>query len=416
MGLHLALTLLLLCLGHWQWVASVDSNGFGQFASDSFSNHIEALELLEKLKGEGGLGAWWSVESRFHTRVASLSYGVLGSWLGYNVLALWPLNILLLMGSFVGWLGFMGHGSAQHAKFSPLVLFFFPSLILHHTQLLRDPYYIFFMIWWLRAWLSFFEAKNTRRIMLAFGAIVFLSPWLYWVRERFWVLGQVASLFFVFWVLVLCWIQRAPWLKFVLVFGLCCVFNYRSFERWTRSWVDLPPIASESVVQEPVGKLRWFYKLGLIRQRFSRNYDQASNLDREQRFERDVDVLLYAPRAMQLALFYPFPVDWVAKPGKTGRLGRWVAAWEMSLFWGLWVWATWSLISLWLRHRKDLWRFTTGEWKRWMPIWIYAMLCLLALGLVITNGGALYRMRWAFWALLLYPALELISFRLQSRS
>jgi hypothetical protein len=131
----------------------------------------------------------------------------------------------------------------------------------------------------------------------------------------------------------------------------------------------------------------FFYKIAFLRKNFNKSYQQNSSLDPEVEFNSDRDVLRYIPRAMQISSFMPFPNMWLDSTGKSGLMGRLLSAWEMILMMGI-------MFLLVLKLPK----------KITQPA---VLLCLSAvliyfigLGLVVTNGGALYRMRFCAWLLM----------------
>ena len=391
MLLHGVLILSLLLVGHQSWFPQwVSPEGFCRFASDSIGNHQQALELVGFLKSHD-FGMWWSMESRFHTRLASFFYWQLGPWLGYNILSLWTLNAGALSATFWGWEKCRALLSPEKESKLMYIWIVFPILLMHFTQLLRDPFYMMCLMWWVYGWLMLLKGDSKpRNSWRAFCLLLLVSPFLFWVRERFWILAQLVSLLMLTMGFVLVVLKKIPKLSFVLILLLAMGINLKMVVRLAQSLVHFETNFAQEQPMPPDQKFTYFYKIGKLRSQFTRNYAQASSgIDHHVLFHTDRDVIAYVPRALQIGLATPFPNRWFNGNGKTGRVGRWLAAYEWSLM---------LIVSL-----GSLWNWCKVRTLRREHLAILGifLLAVLALGLVVTNGGALYRMRWPFWLLVL---------------
>jgi hypothetical protein len=119
---------------------------------------------------------------------------------------------------------------------------------------------------------------------------------------------------------------------------------------------------------------------------------QASNIDRDVQFHSGGDILRYIPRALVIGFFAPFPKMWV-RAGSFGRAGRLLSGAETLAMYFLYLAIG---LSLW-QDRRNL--------RMWF-VFLIAAVGLLALGLVVVNAGALYRIRYVFWMLLIVIAAE----------
>jgi len=119
--------------------------------------------------------------------------------------------------------------------------------------------------------------------------------------------------------------------------------------------------------------------------------DSGSTIDAQVRFGTFANLLAYLPRALQIGYCAPFPSMWLAKGAQVGRAGRLISGFETLMMYGLQVMA---LVALWQHRRRP---------AVWLLVFA-ATLALTALGLVVANIGALYRMRYAFWMLLIVLA------------
>jgi hypothetical protein len=119
---------------------------------------------------------------------------------------------------------------------------------------------------------------------------------------------------------------------------------------------------------------------------------QVSNIDPHVRFNGAGDVVRFTPRAAVIGFFAPFPKMWV-KTGNFGRAGRLLSGLETLVMYFLYVAVA---FSLW-RERRNL--------KMWL-LFLVAAIGIIALGLVVVNAGALFRIRYVFWMMLIVLAAQ----------
>jgi hypothetical protein len=91
---------------------------------------------------------------------------------------------------------------------------------------------------------------------------------------------------------------------------------------------------------------------------------------------------------MVVGFFAPFPNLWIGAGKQVGGSGRMLSGFETLMSYMI---ECLALFGLW-RARKDL-----SAWFVFLVITLGAV----ALGLVVGNIGALYRLRYPFWALLI---------------
>jgi len=173
------------------------------------------------------------------------------------------------------------------------------------------------------------------------------------------------------------------WSWFRAVLFLIILLNSGSIYNATLRLMGLSP---QSVLEDPLAQkpFVFFYKIAALRRDFIESYQQASSLDTEVQFESDVDVIAYLPRALSISFLMPLPNMWFEANGKTGLTGRLLSGLEMMLMWML------------VLQTLVFFIFKKASMAQWMCIAVI-LVHYTALGLVITNGGALYRMRFALW-------------------
>jgi len=145
--------------------------------------------------------------------------------------------------------------------------------------------------------------------------------------------------------------------------------------------------ARQSAAPGYAGSSLWA-NIATLRRGFASQYPSSgSNIDADVQFSSAGDVIRYVPRALEIGLLAPFPEMWF-RPGRiVGLAGRLLVGLETSL--------TYLLTALACMF--------TWKRRRCLPVWMLAFAVLTgatALGLVVTNLGALYRMRYGFWVLL----------------
>ncbi len=112
--------------------------------------------------------------------------------------------------------------------------------------------------------------------------------------------------------------------------------------------------------------------------------EASSNIDQDVEFRSTKDVLAYIPRAAQIAFLAPFPSQWLCKGTyRVSSFMRKMSACEMLIIYftllflpfALWLW----------RKRAEMW-----------TIFLFCAYMMLAHGLVVSNVGSLYRMRYVY--------------------
>src|SRR6185436_5670273 len=95
----------------------------------------------------GDVLTWYNAPSPFHLKLYSLCFTIFAALTGFNILAAEPLNLFYYLGilALVGKLGsevFCPRAGLLAAATVGL----WPSLLLHTTQLVKDPLYILGML------------------------------------------------------------------------------------------------------------------------------------------------------------------------------------------------------------------------------------------------------------------------------
>src|SRR5712691_10912068 len=138
--LHISVAATVLAVGRYQLMpAQFRANGLGEFASDGFFYQDEAAYLATVLKSHD-LAAWATWPTQLHVRLYSLPLAAVSHWMGFNVLAIEPLNLLYYL-AILALVFKLGKEIFDYRAglLAATIVALWPSLLLHTTQLLRDP-------------------------------------------------------------------------------------------------------------------------------------------------------------------------------------------------------------------------------------------------------------------------------------
>ena len=392
---HIALTTAIFLTGHFQLLPNTfDENGTGlTFAIDGVSYQRVASDLADEMRMNGAV-AWLDTKAPFHSRLYSLSFATFGRLLGHNILGAEPLNLFFYL-AILTCIYFLGREvfNARTGLVAATIVALWPSFLLHSTQLIRDPLSIacFLALVLVLTLLLGREFASRTSIALALGgAIVVTLFWL--VRANMWnVLLVAVALTFV--LLIARMVHRHRFMPGNLIALLAIVAAVllvpARLESTSLPGVR-PPATPLAIPSAPVREGTWSGVLSQFKERragFRSYLSQASNIDRDVQFRSPADIVRYIPRALVVGFFAPFPKMWV-QSGSYGRAGRLLSGAETLAMYFLYLAVG---VSLW-RERRNL--------KMWV-VFLIAATGMLALGLVVVNAGALYRIRYVFWMLLI---------------
>ena len=135
-------------------------------------------------------------------------------------------------------------------------------------------------------------------------------------------------------------------------------------------------------------------RVGLLRHKFIARYPLAgSNIDTDVELRDTADVLRYLPRAALIGFFAPFPNSWVKRGEQVGLPGRLIAGAEMLFMYAVISLAGFALVKY---YRRPL---------VWLLLGISSAGCI-ALGCVVVNISTLYRMRYAYFILIIILGMK----------
>lgn len=410
---HLLVTLTIYLIGRFALLPRVfDVNGTGMFfATDSFVYRAETISLTGILTRDG-MAAWLATPAPFHVRLYSLSFAAFGPVLGFNVLSAEPINLLSYLATLI--LIFkLGQEvfDRRVGLLAAVMVALWPSMLLHTTQLLRDSLFIAAMLGLVLVMVRWLTRDYTWRGGLGAGlagGMIAVALWA--LRINMWGVVPAIVLFGTV-MFVIRLIHERRMMKGNLVGVLTMltliasipVFVPRPVYFMTQpngaplvetrdlppAAVGAPPLAAPPDARAPNVWSHPGARIGYERAGFKRQYPEAgSNIDPDAQFNSLGDVIRYLPRALSIGLFAPFQNMWFVEGERVGLSGRLLSGVETLAMYFIELLA---LVGLWQsRQRLSVWLLL-----------LIALACVTALGIVVLNVAALYRMRYVFWMLLI---------------
>lgn len=407
---------------------TLDTNGVGvSFAIDSRSYRIEAENMAHLIR-QGLFRDWLNYNSSFHVKIYSLSFAIFGGLVGFNTLGIEPLNLVYYLSILA-----LAYSIAREA-FDPRVarlatsfIALWPSLLLHTTQMLRDALFIPSMLLLVLALLLCVTRTLSVKqgvLVASAGSVGVLLLWL--CRGDMWELVLMILLTGA----LMCVLDQlskrhlGAGKTFAMLLMLLMIFlipkvvpTYRQSNQ-----VLLTPskptqgseVNGESLTspernptgatepQAPWSKLA--RRVGLLRHKFITSYPLAgSNLDTQIELKGTADVVRYLPRAILVGFCAPFPNMWFAEGAQVGLAGRLISGAEMFIMYLILGLGAFALIHQ--RNRLSFWL-----------LFLIAFVGCTALGYVVVNISSLYRMRYAFFVILIILGMKGLLLMLPRRS
>jgi hypothetical protein len=392
-AIHIALTTAIFLIGHFGVLPNTfNENGIGiTFAIDAKTYNQVAIDLVDQWKTNGFV-AWLKTKAPLHSRLHSLSFMIFGWLLGYNILAAEPLNLFYYLG-ILSCVYFLGRKlfDAQTGLVAAAIVAVWPTFLLHSTQLIRDPLSILCLLSLMLVLTTVLHREFAWREAVLLGVAGVVLVTLFWLaRGNMWNMVIVA----VALTLVMLGGRMIGARKFAKsnAFAMLLIIAAMVLVPSRLESTSLPGV-------RPSGPTLTIQQMSGRRAGFRSYTSQASNIDADVQFQSTGDVIRYLPRAFVIGLFAPFPYMWI-ESGSFGRASRLASGFETLVMYvgyllaGLCVW----------RERRNL--------KMWL-VFLVATIGMLALGLVVVNAGALFRIRYVFWMMVIVLAARGMFYRIQ---
>lgn len=380
-----------------------DSNGIAvSVASDGIGNREDAVTLAQML-WSSRFHEWFSVSYPFHVKLYSIGFAVIGGFLGFNILSAEPLNLFCYLGILI-FVYKVGNEifDSRAALIGSGMVALWPSFLLHTTQLLKDPLFTLGMLALILIMMRLLTRPYSWRQSLLHSAVGSLMAAALWkIRSD---MGAVLMATVLLGALLL--VVRQFQLKHALTSNLAGMALLTLLTTSTLLWLPVYRDADNPRVREaaitavgdtvkPKPDVRWWQvpaRIGIIRDRFAAKYPNAhSNMDADVKLASIGDVIRYLPRALTIGLFAPFPDMWFGKGSSVGPLGRMLGGLETLI---MYVIELLAIVGFWrARPRPSVWLLLS-----------IAVMGIAAIGLVVVNIGALYRLRYLYLILLIILA------------
>ena len=400
-AIHIVLTITIFLVGRFQLLPTIfDESGNGlTFALDGTTYQRVASKLVHEWQ-LAGFNGWLDARVPFQSRLHSILFATVGRLVGHNILAVEPLNLFFYLG-ILSCVYFLGKEIFNHQAglLAATIVALWPSFLLHSTQLMRDSMAIFcFLALMLVLTLLLTREFTWRRgILLGGGAAIVVT--LFWItRGNMWnvVLAAIA-------IAIVMLFQRMVGQKrfmtgnaIVMLLILTAALLVPSrLQSSTLPGVRPPatPLAIPSASQPAPTEGVWtrvVKQIGDRRAGFRFFTSKVSNIDPHVRFNSFGDIVRFLPRAAVIGFLAPFPRMWL-ETGKFGRAGRLLSGLETVVMYFLYIAVA---FCLW-QERRNL--------RMWF-LFLVATIGIVGLGIVVVNAGALYRIRYVFWMMLIVIA------------
>jgi len=399
-ALHVTVALLLFLAGRLALVSSFDTNGI-LVPSDSTTYRVEAAFLAETF-ARSGIAGWMAAPSPLHVKLYSLSFVIFGPVCGFTILGAEPLNLVYYL-STLTLIFLLGREVFDRTTglIAAAIVALWPSPLVFSTQLYRDPLFVALLlaivlitVRWLTQVYEWPQALMTG----AAGGALATVMWV--VRKDVWEIVLIILCVGLLLLLVRQFREKrvlggnllGALLLLTIMAGIprfVAPFQQAKFVPVAATWG--PPDGAVALNPTRNGTTSWSHLLHRIkgkRRAWQIYSTSGSNIDSWVQFNSVGDIILYLPRAVAIGFFAPFPNMWLEAGTGVGRAGRLLSGAETCLMYTVQLLA---LFCLW-RERRQL------------SVWLLAVtICLgvTALGIVVCNVGALYRLRYIYWMLLI---------------
>ncbi len=397
-GLHLAVTLSVFMVGRFGLMPSkFATSGLTAFASDGLFYQNELNDLTEIVKSDGLL-AWATWPTQLHVRIYSIPFVLFSRWTSFNILVIEPVNLFYYVAilTLVFQLGKTVF-DRRSGLLAATIVGLWPTFLWHTTQLLRDPLLIMTFLLLLLSLAVILTQKTslTRGLLWGLaGAVTIIVIRI--VRMPMWDIIWVV--FGVFICLLIIRQVRERSISVGIIPFACLITatllitpHYQTMlrnQQLVKGDRVLRPEQTQLLsLQEKITRRREAFAVQPGKDGGLEPSEAGSNINNDVQFRSVADIVRYLPRAALVGCFAPFPNMWVSPGKQVGLSGRLVTGIESLLTYlieGL------AVVGFWIKRK------TLATWL----LAVTAATGVLALGLIVTNVGALYRLRYPFWVLI----------------
>jgi hypothetical protein len=415
---HITVTLSIYGLGRYELLPGmIDASGTAvSFGSDGIKLRIAADKLSDAL-AHGEISDWLHAPAPPHLKLYSIPFVVLRPFFGSTILSAEPLNVSYYLAIIIltFTLGRETFGR-RTGLIAATVVALWPSLLLHTTQLLKDPLFLVGMLAFVHVSVRLLAERLSWPMAIltaAGGGGLALVVWL--GRDSMGELPIATAALGLLLLIVRQFREKhflAPnvvglVLLLMISAGVVAIvptFHRPRLQRSAAERFGSGNDLSDNTKTEPIEPQKTLFlstqfvaRVQKVRERFVVEYPNASsNIDSSVRLTSLADLVRYLPRALMIGLLAPFPNMWFASGNQVGSAGRLVSGMETMALYVIEGLAIPGLFSG-LRGRR--------RYSLWLLLLVAAS-GIISLGLVVVNIGALYRLRYVFLILLIIPGME----------
>jgi hypothetical protein len=392
-ALHLLATFVIYASGRLQILPNAVSPA-GVLLGDAEGYFEKSVAL------RGYVSGLFTHDEQVHVRLYAFSSAVLTPLVGANILSFWlvslPLYLLVLLLTYRIGRDCFGARVGLTAALVGLL----PSLLLHETQPLRDPLFIVLMLTLIWIAVRLVGEPVSLTCAAAYGSAGCATILLVWLVRDNMLLVYMGLIVLALAALGAATLSAERGRLARLPNFACLLLFLGASLLIPKAFADLvPPKTPMSSAQEAAlgefaareveaGRSDTILKVNVMRRKFIVLYPEAgSNIDAARGFSDGADVLSYLPRAALVGLYAPFPNQWLEGGTTVGYIGHLIAGAETCFIYLLSIPA---LACVW-RSRRDA--------RTWFLLTV-VVFGTAALGIVVVNLGALYRLRYVFWIVL----------------
>lgn len=390
---------------------------FPQLSPDSLV-YQKQITVLADVLTKVGVAAWFFALLPLHVKIYTLCFVLFSWWGDLSILSVEPLNALYYLA--ILYLVFKLSRLVFERATSLLasgIVGLWPTFLIHTTQPLRDPLFImlallfiFINLRWLTkdySWpwavavvalgavtesVLWFTRSDMWELMIAIAFVTCAMLGIKLSKARKVIWGNLVGAILLLVISVL--IPRVALQFYVPAYTWAASYGVESLGQDDATADNNPSAVLPHPDESQQIKSYLPARISHLRERFVISYPGAgSNIDTDVRFQSTADIVGYVPRAMVIGFFAPFPQMWFSTGAQNGRIGRIIGGAETFC---LYIIELMALVGLW--HK----RHQMGAWL----LCVVSIMGMTALGLVVTNVGALYRMRFVFVMLLVILASE----------
>ncbi len=361
--------------------------------------YFEKCELLSQgLSSNGNYDFLITSSEQIHIRFYALSHFLLSDILGSNILTLELVNLplFLLILFLIYKIGELLY-EPKVGFVAAYIIMLFPSFVLHTTQPLRDTLFAALFLFLLFQFTRLIKKPLTIKGVLIWSLIAISTYWSLWFVRNLMILVYWAMMLSALFLLLYLnfktkWKYKYNLIPILLLlltsyFALNTVSGYLPLKRQHEEF-DMSKILNFIEEQKKLEQPTYLININATRFRFSSTYqDAGSNIDVGYVFEDTAAFIAYLPKALAIGLLAPFPNTWLGEGVEYGKMGRILSGIETAV---MYIFMLFAINACWRKMNLSI-----------LFILSSVFIAAIALGLVVINVGAIYRLRYVFWFLLI---------------